>query len=151
MLELYDEAEAINVSPANPGFDNLLGEPYLEDTTGDGVGERVRPGNVVEVKAKAEFTKHEEQEQDQAGNAPDSFLTLTMFTPMLESMGLLVNGVYGIRPNDRLLRLESSTGKVRVDFEQNERDGLFVFEVRPGPTGSRTLQVLLEKRRPVAR
>lgn len=153
VFELYDEAGALVTAPApgNPAFDPLTGQPYLEDNDDDGLGERVRPGIAATIKCKADFAKHEEQNQYQAGNAPESFLTLTVAEEELEAQGLLTNGVYGIRANDRLLRLQSQAGKVRVDFEQNGRDGVYVFEVRPGYTGERTVQIFLEKRRPVAR
>ena len=156
VLELYDEAKAREVAsvefPDNPGFDDTLGEPFFEDLDGDGIGTRVRPGVEVSVKAKADFARHEEQRQDQVGNAPESFVTLTLYEEDLVARGLLVAGKMAIRPNDRLLRLENTTsGAVRVNFEQDGRDGIYVFEVRPGETGTGIYQVLLEKRRLVAR
>lgn len=152
VFELYDHAEAINVSPTNPGFDDVLGEPYLEDGGSDGIGERVRPGTVVSLKCKADFGKHEEQSQDGAGNAPSSFLTLTLFKANLEAQvpALIVAGKILVRPNDRLLRIEDRSVNVRVDFEADGRDGLHVFRVDPGETGTGIVKVFLEKRRPAA-
>jgi len=151
VFELYDEAESINVSPTNPGFDDILGEPFLEDVSLNGIGERVRPSTQVSIKAKAKFAKFEEQNQDQTGNAPESFLTITIDRRYLEAAGLFAAGVIGIRPNDRLLRLQSSAGVVRVDFQNSGRDPVYVTEVRPGETGETAVTILLEKRRPVAR
>ncbi len=151
VLELYDETEAINVGPTNPGFDDLLGEPFFEDLDLDGIGERVRPSTTVSIKAKAEFSRFEEQRQDQVGNAPDTFMNLVVSEEELVAKGLLTSGVLGIRPNDRLLRLETNKGVTRVDFQEDARDPVYVFEVRPGSTGERTYTIMLEKRRPVAR
>lgn len=148
VLGLYDEAQARSV---DPGFDDTLGEPYLEDADDDGLGERVRPETVVEVNAKAEWVRHEEQDQDGVGNAPRSLLMLTVFAEQLAAAGLLAAGVVSIRPNDRLLRLQNAAGAVRVDFEQDGRDGLHCFEVRPGETGTRKFTILFENRRPVER
>ena len=55
VFELYDETAALTA----PGFDDVLGEPFLIDTNSDGIGERTRPGTVVKVKAKAKWTTHE--------------------------------------------------------------------------------------------
>lgn len=156
VIEMYDEAKAREVAsvefPLNQGFDDVLGEPFLEDNDADQIGERVRPGVEVSVKAKVKFTKHEEQRQDQVGNAPDSFLTLTLYEEDLIAKGLLTAGKVSIRPNDRLLRLENSTsGVTRVNFEQDGRDGVYVFQVNPGETGTGIYEVLLEKRRLIAR
>ena len=147
VFELYDEVESRNVGPANPGFDDVLGEPFLEDTNDDGIGERVRPVTVVNVNVKVKFTRKDEQQQDGTGNAPGSLMTLTVSEEHLRSLGLLTNGKPGIRANDRLLRLQSSSGVVRVDFEAGGLTGPFVFEVRPGETGSGVFMILLENRR----
>lgn len=148
VIEQYDEASA-RTTP--PGFDDVLGEPFLEDNDGDGIGERVRPGVEVQVKARAEWVRHEEQVQDQVGNAPESRLSLTMFADDLTAKGLLASGVVAIRPNDRLLRIEDAAGNVRVNFEREGREGLYCFEVRPGDTGEGTFVAMFENRRPVAR
>lgn len=151
-FELYDEVEAINVSPTNPGFDDLLGEPYLEDTitppTIPGVGERVRPVQTVTLKGKIKFTKDEEQYQDQAGNAPRSFATVTVALKHLQSKGLwnVTTGEYGIRANDRLLRVRTRNGRLRVNFVEDGRAGVFVYEVRRGETGTGIVEIMLEAR-----
>jgi len=146
---LYDEVEAINVSVTNPGFDDLMGEPFLEDTNGDRIGERVRPEIAVDVLGKIEFGTFEEQVQDPAGNAPRSRARFRVARSELFDRGLLVNGVILLRPNDRLKRLEDRRGRIRWDFEDDDRDGLYVFEVRPSETGSNMVDVFLENRRPV--
>lgn len=152
VLGLYDETKAREVAsveyPNNPGFDDLLGEPFLEDLDSDQLGERVRPEVETQVRCKLRFTRYEEQNQDQSGNAPQTFATLTLFEEDLVSRGLLVGGKVAIRPNDRLLRVLKNTlgNPVRVDFEQDGRPGLHVFEVRPGETGTGVFTVLLERR-----
>jgi len=155
VFELYDEPEAINVTATNPGMDDLLGEPFLDDAAAgeieQGIPVRVRPGQEVEVKAKAKWNSHEEQDQDGTGNEPSSFLVLTIYESDLIAKGIMVNGKVRIRANDRLLRIKSSTtGAVRVDFEVDRRDGLHVVEVRPGETGTGIYTVMLVKRRSIA-
>lgn len=150
-FSLYDEVTAIEVTPTNPGFDDVMREPYLNDQNLDRVGERVRPEIEVEVLGKADFSRFEEQTQDGTGNAPRSHVRFRVTRGELESRGLLVNGVVVIRPNDRLRRLEDRKGRIRYDFESGDRDGLYVFEVRPGETGSNVIDFLLETRRPVER
>lgn len=147
-IELYDEAQA---RAQAPGFDDALGEPFLVDGDDDGIGERVRPGTVVELRTTARWTRAEEQQQDGTGNAPSSLLLLTVFRSELISKGLLVDGKCSLRPNDRLLKLKNSAGEVRADFELDGRTGLFCYEVRPGETGESTLTLLFEQRRPVGR
>lgn len=149
VIALYDEttARTVTPSPNNPGFDDLLGEPRFADTDNDGIGERERPETEVEIKAKAKWSRNEEQTQDGTGNAPESFLTLTVFEDDLKARGLYSNGVVGIRPNDRLLRIQSPAGEIRYDFEKDRREGLYCFEVRPGETGAGILFLLFENRR----
>lgn len=144
VLELYDEPAA-RATP--PGFDDVLGEPFLEDGDGDGVGERVRPGVVVEVLAKVDFRRYEEQVQDGTGNVPEGDATLTVTESELAKKGLLVAGVIGVRANDRLLRIKSRSGSVRVDLLHGGREGLHVVEVRPSETGSGVVKIVLEDRR----
>jgi len=150
VIEVYDEAKAREVAsveyPTNPGFDDLLGEPYLEDGDDDGIGDRVRPGTEYEVKARAKFAANEEQDQGQVGNDPRTVLTLVVDTRILTGLGLYSAGVFGVRPNDRLLRLERNDGTTRLDFVHAGREGLFVYEVRPGETGSGMVKILLERR-----
>lgn len=148
---LYDEVEAINVGPTNPGFDDLLGEPFLEDTDADQIGERVRPEIDIDILGKITFSRYEEQTQDATGNAPRSMATFRVGRSELFARGLLVNGVILIRANDRLKRLEDRQGRIRYEFEDDDRDGLYVFEVRPGETGSNVVDILLENRRGVER
>jgi len=150
VLGLYDEAAAIVLAakPGNPGMDDLMGEPFLEDNDADGIGERVRPETTASIKCKAKFGSFEEQNQTPSGNEPESFLTLTIATSELSKAGLLTAGQVGIRPNDRLLRLQSKTGVVRVDFEAAGRSGVHVVEVRPGATGSGIYKIMLEQRQP---
>lgn len=149
VIALYEEAAARVVTPTNPGFDDVLGEPRFADVNDDSIGERQRPETVVEIRAKAKWSRNEEQTQDNTGNAPSSFLVLTVLEKDLKAKGLLVNGVLSIRPNDRLLRLQNGAGVIRHDFEHANRDGLHVFEVRPGETGTGILTILLEDRRVV--
>ena len=149
-LALYDEVEARNVAapPGNPGFDDLMGEPFLEDNDDDGVGERVRPEEVVQVKCKVDFGSYEVQQQEQHGNEPSGQLTLEVYESDLAARGLLVDGVVKIRPNDRLLRvLNSESGEVRIDLTTSGRPGMFVYEVRPAETGTGKLKIMLEHRR----
>lgn len=150
-FSLYDEVEAINVQAANPGFDDLMGEPFLEDVNGDRKGERVRPEIEVDVLGKIEFIQHEEQIQDATGNAPSTRLRFRASRGELVSRGLLVNGVILIRPNDRLRRLEDRLGRIRYDFEDDDRSGYYVYEARPGETGSNVIDFFLEARRGVER
>ncbi len=151
VLELYDETEAINVGGSNPGFDDVLGEPFLEDSDADGLGERFRPGVQVTVKARIEFTRYEEQVQEGVGNAPESDAVLTLYERDLLNLAtpLISGGRILIRPNDRLLRIEDSSGNTRLDFEAGSRDALHVFRVDPPGTGMGVVKVFLEKRRPV--
>lgn len=151
VIRLYDESTARTVAGSNFGFDDLTGEPLFGDTNSDGIGERVRPETEVEIKAKIEWSKNEEQNQDGIGNAPSSFLKLTIFDEELESLGLYTAGKIGIRPNDRLIRIQSQAGAVRYDFTSDGRDGVHCVEVRPGETGTRVTMVFFENRRPVSR
>ena len=144
VIELYEEDLARSTSP---GFDDVLGEPFLADADDDGLGDRVRPGTEKTVKAIAEIASLGEQEQDQVGNAPTSSVTLTLFEKDLKRRGLLSDGVCSINVNDRLLRLENRRGTVRVDFSQ--RGGLFCFEIAPGDTGSGIWVARFEERRAV--
>ena len=68
----------------------------------------------------------------------------------LERKGLLVDGVYGVRPNDRILRVRDRVGRILHEFEHGNRDGLYVVEVRPGETGSNVVDIHFVKRRPSA-
>lgn len=149
VLELYDEASARSTSP---GFDDVLGEPFLVDSDADGIGDRVRPGTEVEVKCKARAARHDEQVQDGTGNAPEGSWVLTFYASDLAARGLLVGGACLIRPNDRLKRLRANTlaATVRVDFEAGGAAGLFCYEVRPGETGEGTYTALFERRRAAA-
>lgn len=153
-FELYDEASAIVVllPPGNPGFDDVLGEPFLEDDDDDQIGERERPSTVIEVKGKIEFDRDEEQNQDGTGNAPESRVEVRIAESELKVKGLIdpVTGTIGIHVNDRLLRVKSNAGVVRADFTIGDRVGLRVYEVRHGETGSGIVKVMLEKERPVA-
>ena len=149
VIGLYDETAARTVTATNPGFDDLLNEPLFSDDNDDSVGEYVRPEQVVKIKAKAKWVRSEEHRQDNAGNAPDSDLMLTVFQDDLKARGLLVDGVSKIRVNDRLLRLENRIGVIRHQFEEDERDGLHCYEVRPGETGSGVLFIFFENRRVV--
>lgn len=146
VIATYDEQAARTVTPTNPGFDDLLGEPLFADTNDDSVGDRVRPEQIVEVKAKVKWSRNEEQRQDGTGNVPDSFLKLTVFEDNLKDLGLIVDGIVGIRPNDRLLRIQNGKGQIRHQFESGSRDGLHCFEVRPGETGSGVLFLFFENR-----
>lgn len=146
-LELYDETEARNVSVSNPGFDDVMGEPFLEDTDDDQIGDRVRPSTTVELKARVEFSRYKEQEQAGSGNDPASMLKLIVNEEELVRLGLLADGEIKIRPNDRLLRVKSEGGSVRVDFTVDGRDGVYVYEVRPGDTGTGLVEFMLENRR----
>jgi len=150
---LYDEVEAINVlaPPGNPGFDDVMGEPFLEDNDDDQVGERVRPEILIDVLGKVDFVEHRAQRQDPTGNAPESRVRFRVSRGELVSRGLLVNGVLLIRNNDRLLQLVDRQGRTRYDFVANSHVGFFVYEVRPGETGTNIVDVLLEQRRPVER
>ena len=148
VIETYDEPDA-RTTP--PGFDDVLGEPYLVDSDDDGIGDRVRPGTEITIKAKAKFSSFEEQRQDQTGNEPASFLTLTAFARDLTTRGYLSNGTVMIRPNDRVLRLQNGAGAVRVDFTRAGREGVYVVEVRPGETGSGIYEIVCEARREVER
>ena len=147
---LYDEAEAIAVTPTNPGFDDLMGEPFLEDNDSDQVGERVRPEDLTRILGKLSFTRNEEQRQNATGNSPRSFAMLRVSRGELERKGLLVDGVYGVRPNDRILRVRDRVGRILHEFEHGNRDGLYVVEVRPGETGSNVVDIHFVKRRPSA-
>lgn len=158
VLELYDEAEARTVSATNPGFDDLLEEPFLEDdliviVDDEGIGKRVRPSTIVSVKARVEVSRYEEQEQDGTGNAPRSLIKLVISEEALQALtpSLLVAGIPGIRPNDRVLRFENASGAVRADFTASGRPGLYVYEVRPGDTGEGLWEVLVESRQETAR
>lgn len=144
IIECYDETAA-RTGP--PGFDDLLGEPFLPDGDDDGVGERDRPGEEHRLKCKAAWTRGEEHTQTPAGNAPPSTLQLTLYEDDLIAAGLLVDGVLSLRANDRLLRLEYGDGTIRHDFTSGDRPGPFVYEVRPGETGTRLFYVLFETRR----
>lgn len=152
VFELYDEVEARNVSPTNPGFDDLLGEPYLEDDIvspdSNEIGERVRPGTIVKLKARVEISKNEEQNQDGTGNDPQGSMRVIVDEPTLLAATpvLLANGVVKIRPNDRLLRIETPAGAVRAEFTKGQRFGKFVIEVRPGDTGEGDWTIVLEER-----
>lgn len=132
LLELYEEDLARSTSP---GFDDVLGEPLLPDTNDDGIGERVRPSRQVVVKGRVEVRMNEEQAQDHTGNAPKSSIVLTMFETNLKRLGLLVDGVLEIRPNDRLLSVSNRRNVIRYDFTRGSRVGLSCYRVDPGGTG----------------
>jgi hypothetical protein len=146
IIEMHDENEEI----LQLNYDDILGEPLYPDTNSDGIGERTRPGIIVELKCKAKFSQYEEQMQDQVGNNPESELKLTLYEEELRSKGLLLaDGTLKIKPNDRLLRLVKSNGDVRINFEQGGRSGLFCYEIRPGETGDRTFVAMFDTRKPV--
>lgn len=154
-LALYDEPKQREVAsveyPNNQGLDDVLGEPFFPDEDDDGLGEKTRAETLVEVKAKLDTNNHEEQQHDQAGNAPESLIMLTVYYEDLVAKGLFTDGVVGIRPNDRLLKLKNAAGDVRVDYTFGGRDGLHCVEVRPGDTGTGILTLVFIDRRAVAR
>lgn len=150
------DARTVAAAPGNPGFDDDLGEPFLEDNDDDQIGERFRPEDIVKLKCKIRPVRYEEQVQDQTGNAPESLLELTLYANDLKTKTLpsgdplLENGILRLRANDRLLRIEDRSGNVRIEFEEDGRDGVHVFEVRPGETGTGIYKVLVENRRVVS-
>lgn len=143
VLGLYDEQEARNQPPA---FDDVLGEPFLQDNDDDGIGDRVRPEEVVTVLGRVNVIKRDEQRQDQVGNAPIARVEIIFSEPRLQELGIIVDGVSKIRANDRLLRVEDADGYVRIDFGT----GLHCIEMMPGSTGEAVWIAVFERRRPVA-
>jgi hypothetical protein len=118
VMRLYDEPEARTVSVSNPGFDDVMGEPYLEDTDDNGIGERVRPEDEVLIKCKAKFTTDEEQRQDQIGNAPASLVVLTVDQRILQSQA----GQLGMNSRQSRGTTSVSFGEKRIiDVKRNSR------------------------------
>ena len=142
VLELYVQSEARS---GDPGFDDILGEPFMPDGDDDGIGERTRPTETVELTCKAEFSGFDEQDQDQTGNAPTSSAVLTIYEDQLEALGLIQDGILAIRANDRLLRLKhGASGEVRAEFASGGRQGLRCFGTMPGKTGTGTWKLSFE-------
>lgn len=154
-LALYDEAKQREVAsveyPDNPGFNDLLDELIVIDLDDDGLADPIRAENLVEIVTKYDATQHEEQQQTHTGNAPESLVELTAYYSDLKAKGLFVNGVIAIRPNDRLLRIKSGSGDVRIDYTFGGRDGLYCVEVRPGDTGTGIVTLVFRSRRNVSR
>lgn len=150
VLELYDESSARSMAP---GFDDVTGQPFLVDSDGDGIGERVRPGTTVRLRCKSRNLRPHEQVHDGVGNAPEMSMSITLYAEDLIEAGLYDEdtGELGIRENDKLLRLEREDGTVRFSFETNAPGGMHCYGVSIGETGEDTFAFMFERRRPVSR
>lgn len=147
IIRLYKEADT---RAASPGFDDLLGQPFLVDNDNDQIGEHVRVEQEIRVKAKFSTSRFKEQSQDQTGNAPTSFVKLTLYEEDLAAQGYLVAGVLEIRNNDRLLRMENDLGVTRINFEADGSLGLRCYGVDPGETGTGIYEAQFESPRKVS-
>lgn len=146
VIQRYMEADTRS---ASPGFDDVLGQPFLHDINDDQIGELQKVENQVIVLAKYSNRRLKEQEQTQVGNAPRSFVELTLYASNLEDEGLLANGTCGIRANDRLIRIQDADGNVRIDFTSDGSDGLKCIGVDFGETGTGKLTANFESPRQV--
>lgn len=143
IIHRHDENQEI----ALINYDDVMGELLFRDNNGDGIGERTFPFVEVAVKCKVKFSTFDMQDNDATGNTPTSNMAITMFEDDLKALGLLTNGVLILKPNDRLIRIESLAGDVRVDLTSGGRDGLRCYEVVPGETGSRIYIAMFEARK----
>lgn len=107
----------------------------------------------VRLLAQVEMGAWQAQNQTQAGNIPDSRLTLVFHYEELESKGLVdTNGAALIRVNDRLLGIYSRDGARLEEYLPKEKGGLYAVEVQPagiGLGGRRNLLVVAFADRPL--
>lgn len=107
---------------------------------------------VIRLFAQVEMSKWEGQNQLQAGNQPDSKLTLVFHYRELERKGLVdTAGKAMIRVNDRLVAVYSRNGVIQEEFVRPEAGGLYATEVQPaglGLAGRRNLLVVTFDERP---
>lgn len=116
-----------------------------------GVARRELP--VVRLRAQVEMGKWEGQNQTQAGNVPDSRLTLAFHFRDLEAAGLvdLATGDAKIRVGDRLVAIYDRTGTVKDATVKTANGGLYATEVQHaglGLGGRRNLLVVVFDERP---
>jgi hypothetical protein len=91
----------------------------------------------VRLKAQVEMGAWQSQNQLQAGNAPDSRLTLVFHFSELETLGLIdaTNGGAMLRVGDKLLGIYDRSGTRLEHLVSEASGGLFATEVQPGGIG----------------
>jgi hypothetical protein len=91
---------------------------------------------LIRLKAQVEMGRWQGQQQMQAGNEPDSRLTLVFHFKELEQNGLvdLNTGDALIRINDRLVAIYGRGGQKDITVPVPD-GGLFATEVQPGGIG----------------
>ncbi len=109
---------------------------------------RVEISPNVRLLAQVEMGRWEGQQQLQAGNAPDSRLTLVFHFSELEEKGLVdaASGHAKINVGDRLVGIWDRTGALLEQLVRAEAGGLYATEVQPagiGLGGRRNLLVVV--------
>ena len=91
----------------------------------------------IKLHAQVEHGRWEAQNQTQAGNVPDSRLTLVFHFRELEALGLVDanTGDALIRIGDRLVAIYDRTGTVKDMTVKVPSGGLYVTEVSPAGSG----------------
>lgn len=100
-----------------------------------GVARRELPS--IKLHAQVEHGRWEAQNQTQAGNVPDSRLTLVFHFRELEALSLVDanTGDALIRIGDRLVAIYDRTGTVKDMSVKLPSGGLYATEVAPGGSG----------------
>mgnify|MGYP001817289396 CR=1 FL=1 len=117
------------------GYDHVLREPHTYTNT-SGVRQDTRQDKCILVPCQIEDRVLEGQRQIQAGNNPQSIMTLVFHFRDLERLGLVdrTTGMANIRPNDRLDRLLHCRTKKLVQSFRNP-PGLFAVSCTPAGFG----------------
>lgn len=92
---------------------------------------------IVTLKAQVEMGKWQGQQSLQAGNAPDTRLTLVFHFRELEAKGLVdpTTGDALIRVNDRLVNVYSRSGSILEQKVRTAAGSLYATEVQPAGIG----------------
>lgn len=90
----------------------------------------------VKLLAQVEMGQWQKQTFLQAGNAPDSRLTLVFHMRELEQKGLInADGSAKIQVNDRLVAIYDKAGNRLEQHVRSETGGLYVVEAQPAGLG----------------
>lgn len=132
----------------NPaGYDDVLREPVLVDSDGDGVGEPRRREILVSLPAQISTASWEQLRLSAGGLAPESEIAICFDRDDLDEAGLIdvSTGESVLRLSDRLVSIEDMDGVPIITFpndpnEDHYRTPLQATSVRPtGFMGSENL------------
>lgn len=108
----------------------------------DDVFKTMKPGEQpvymapVRLPAQVEMSQWQAQQQRQAGNSPDSMLTLVMHYRDLEARNLVSStGAALFRVNDKLLAIYDKGGTRLEEVVSETMGGLYCTKVEPGGLG----------------